>query len=102
MAALVRGRRCQARVGASGSDTVEGDLLAVRHCAGDGASAMAVRAERGRVAAQWAQIAVKAIKAVCDCDGGGRYLWAEAIPSNRLNLCPVLGSCGIALQHRVG
>jgi hypothetical protein len=51
--------RARQRIGEIGPGTpvrphaVEGDLLALRHRARDGASAVAVRVERDRVEAQW-------------------------------------------------
>lgn len=70
MVSLARGRRCEARVGPSGSHALEGRLLAVRHCAGDGKPSVSVWAQRDRVAAQWAKGTGEAIEAVYDLENG--------------------------------
>lgn len=65
-------------MGAVGPHAVEGYLLAIRHRPRDGKSALAVRDQCDRVAAEWAEGAGQAIEAVCDCDGG-RHRGAEAM-----------------------
>ena len=50
VAALAGGRGCQARVDEGRAQTVEGDLLALRHRAGDGQSADGVCPQRYRLA----------------------------------------------------
>ncbi len=59
----------KAGLGAGGPHAMEGDLLAARDRARDRASAVAVRAKRDRVAAQWAKGAGKAGTKVCGCGG---------------------------------
>ena len=52
MAALAQSRAREARLGARRGHALEADLLAFRHRSRDGASTLAVRAQRDRVPAQ--------------------------------------------------
>jgi hypothetical protein len=70
-----------------GSHAVEGDLLAVWNRAGDGQSAMAVRAQRDRVATQWQEAAAETIEAVHDLYGGRALAGLTECSTIHLNFC---------------
>ena len=69
MAPMARAGGLQAGVGARRAHAVEGDLLALRHGAGDCASAVAIRIERDCVEAERAKGAGEEVERVCDCSG---------------------------------
>ena len=61
VAAVARTRGRQAGMGARRSHAMEGDLLAIRCGARDGESALAVRTQRDRLAAEWSKASDEAV-----------------------------------------
>src|SRR5262245_1920537 len=65
LAALARGGRCKACLGACRAHAMEGDLLALRYRTRDSEPALAIRALPDRVAAQWAEGSGQAVARLC-------------------------------------